>query len=192
MKKITLLLATMILASVAYSQNMVSARLGWGGSAAGGSFSAFYYGAAAFEKPISEKATIGLGLDFLSGASAAVGVTTPGLTASASSTWIGFEPRITYYTKDLYRGFFIGSNIAFNYGMGDVASYLQVGPRLGWMFSLSDQFKLGIESQFGYAKSFSKEITYSTGSGTATFKTEAGGGIYSRFGLSLGYVLGGK
>jgi hypothetical protein len=199
MKKITLMIAFVAMATMMNAQMKVGARAGYGfmgaGSGEGVGLAGFYYFGGTFDKALSEKASFGLGLDYMGGGSASSSTTS--VSATASSTWIGIEPSIKFYPKEVYRGFYIGSDIAFNLGMGDgTQTFLNIGPKLGWDFVISDNIRLGLATSIGYAKTFEKTSTYtsinpSTGAVTTAETTIAGGGgIFSRFGLTFGYILG--
>jgi hypothetical protein len=192
MKKITLIIAFVAVATMMNAQMKVGARAGYGFMGAGSSESVglagFYGFGGTFDKALSEKASFGLGLDYMGGASASANSTAG---AASTSSWIGIEPSIKFYPKEVFRGFYIGSDIAFNLGMGDATqSFLNIGPRLGWDFVISDNVRIGLAGSFGYAKTFSKTTTSTIGSVTNEITVAGGGGIFSRFGLTFGYILG--
>lgn len=164
MKKIVLLITTVILAYSANAQSVLSLRGGLSKQFETGSITFFGPGAS-FQHGLNENMAIGLNFDYQVGES--------------STSLINIEPRFDYYINSVFDGFHIGSNIGFNnYSVGSVsAKALQLGALLGYTHPLSDNLQVDISCGAGLGMSLE------TG-GKSNF------GV--RPALSLGYKFGGK
>jgi hypothetical protein len=166
MKKIFLILATIVLAHSAYSQ--AAAALRGGVTLAGG---ATYFGpGASFQYGINENIVLGANFDYHLG--------------SASSSLMNIEPRFDYYLTKAYEGLHLGSNFSYLMssvtipGLGTVgggtvsSSQMAVGALAGYTHPLSDKMFVDISAGGAYMLT-SKDIAV-------------------RPTLSFGYKFGGK
>jgi hypothetical protein len=169
MKKIFLILATIVIANSANSQSVASLRGGVTKNFSTGS-PTFFGPGASFQYGLNENMALGANFDYHIG--------------EASSSWINIEPRFDYYLNSAFNGFHVGSNVAYTMFTQSItflgvttsasASQMHIGASLGYTHPISDNLLVDVSSGIGY--------TMFTGSGSLGIRPA----------VSLGYKFGGK
>lgn len=126
MKKIALLLITMIIASTSYSQNLLSLR----GSTTvifEENTDPFFGPGISFQRGITSNLAVGANIDYKFG--------------SNSVSLLNIEPRVDFYLNEVFNGLHIGTNFAFDIqSVGDfTANVLNLGLNGGYTLSVLDK-----------------------------------------------------
>jgi hypothetical protein len=170
MKKIFLILATIVLANAAYSQ--AAGGLRGGLVLADG---ATYFGpGASFQYGINENIVLGFNFDYHIG--------------SGSSSLMNIEPRVDYYLKSAFDGFHIGSNISYLHQSVTIPVITFGGITVGGGTASSGQMAVGALA--GYTHPLSDKLFLDVAAGGAYMLT--GKAFAVRPTLTLGYKFGGK
>ncbi len=162
MKKVTLLAATMFIIFSAFSQNVVSFRLGLDKYFETGSKMSYGPGAS-FQHAMTENVALGFNFDFH-------------LSEISGVSMLNFEPRVDYYLNEMFKGFHVGSNIGLGLTMftGGSSKMVQLGANLGYSLPLGEKLLFDVSSGLGYGMSL---------------ETGGGGSFGVKPVLSLGYKL---
>ncbi len=170
MKKIFLILATIVIANAAYSQ--AAGGLRGGLVLADG---ATYFGpGASFQYGLNENMVLGFNFDYHLG--------------SASSYLMNFEPRFDYYLKSAFDGFHIGSNMSYIISGVPESSVTIGGFTVKTPAASSGQMAVGALA--GYTHPLSDKLFLDVAAGGAYMLT--GKAFAVRPTLTLGYKFGGK
>ena len=171
MKKIFLILATIVLANAAYSQ--AAGGLRGGLVLADG---ATYFGpGASFQYGLNENIVLGFNFDYHIG--------------SGSSSLMNIEPRVDYYLKSAFDGFHIGSNISYLRSSVTIPA-ISFGGVVLFPEQTATAGQMAIGALAGYTHPLGEKL----------FLDVAAGGAYMLDGkafavrptLTLGYKFGGK
>jgi hypothetical protein len=171
MKKIFLILATIVLAHSANSQ--AAAGLRGGLTLAGG---ATYFGpGASFQYGINENIVIGLNFDYHLG--------------SASSSLMNIEPRFDYYLKSAFDGFHIGTNVGYLRSSVTIPA-ISFGGVVIFPEQTASAGQMAVGALAGYTHPLSDKMFLDVSCGGAYMLTASD--IAVRPTLTFGYKFGGK
>lgn len=171
MKKIFLILATIVLAQSAYSQ--AAAGLRGGLTLADG---ATYFGpGASFQYGINENIVIGLNFDYHLG--------------SASSSLMNIEPRFDYYFNSAFNGFHAGTNIGYVRSSVTIPA-ISFGGIVIFPEQTASSGQMAIGGLAGYTHPLSDKMFLDVSAGGTYLLT--GKAFAVRPTLTFGYKFGGK